>query len=256
MFNQSIIFEQPVNELVRVSLRLEYLLMMAQSALRGETLYDTRSAISALIDIISLTDRPDLRGKLTKECLRIRASFQRFLNQTRIDQTKLQSVIQELDQCISYLEEHSGKFGTSLRENEFLSNIRQHLASSGGALSFDTPSFHYWLSSPLKERHHKILNWLDEFDDIFYIVQTMLKLIRQSGQATLVTAASGFYQASLDPQSPCQMIRVAVPNTVQAYPEISVGRHGVGLRFYHPTESERSATYEADVSFYMMCCIL
>ena len=257
MFNQSIVFEQPVNELIRVCLRLEYLLTIAQQGLKGQHISDTRHTISALIDLLILTDRPDLRGKFTKELSRQRANFQRYCNEIHIDQTKLGLTLEEVEKFIQLLHLQTGKFGASLRDNEFLTHIRQHLSSAGSALSFDTPAYYYWLQkNTLQERHHQIINWLNELEDLCQIVQFILRLTRQSGHPALHLAPEGFFQTSLDPQLPCQLIRVAVPHTQTVFPEIIVGRHGVGVRFYYPTIEERPIAYEKEVSFYLSCCIL
>jgi cell division protein ZapD len=256
MVNPSITFEQPVNELIRVCLRIEHLLSMAQQSLRGQHLYDTRNTLSALTDIIALTDRPDLRGKLTKEFLRQQANLQRYLNDEHIDQTKLGATLSDLDKIIQTLQNVSGKFAQALRDNEFLMSIKQHLSMAGGALSFDTPAFHYWLQHPVQERHGQIVEWLGECEDLFQITAFLLRLVRQSGRPVLQTAKEGFYQASLDSQTPCQLIRVAVPQTILVYPEISVGRHGVSIRFYYPTVRERATLYKIDVPFRLTCCII
>jgi len=260
MVNQPIVFEQPVNELMRVCLKLEHLLAVINTALRGESVYDTRVAVSALIDVLTLTDRPDLRGKFIKELMRLRSSFQRFLNQERIDQVKLDVTLQELEKFIMELQNSSGKFGAQLRENEFLTNIRQHLMASGGGLSFDTPAFFYWLSYPVKTRHTRIIEWLTELEDLFQITQYILKLIRQSGHPVLYTAKEGFFQMNLDPQLLCQLIKITVSYELSVFPEISVGRHGVGIRFHELSNKDsardRPPPCETDISFYMSCCVL
>jgi cell division protein ZapD len=256
MSNQSIVYEQPVNELVRVCLRVEHLLSMIQQGLRGQHLYDTRSALSSLMDLLSLTDRPDLRGKFTKEFVRQQANLQRFVNQDHIDQTKLKHTLSEQNEIVQLLQSHNGKFASNLRENEFLMSIRQHSSMAGGALSFDTPAFFYWLQKPLQERHAEIIKWLNEFEDLFHVIAFMLRLVRNSGQPVLHTAHDGFFQTSLDSQMPCQLIRVSVPNTLHIFPEVSVGRHGVSIRFYCPTVKERAALYGKDVPFRLSCCIV
>ena len=252
--NQSIIFEQPVNELVRVCLRIEHLLAMAQQGLRGESLYDTRATISALAELLSLTDRLDLRGKFTKEFIRQQANLQRFINDEHIDQTRLQDALSELSHAIQALQGQNGKFAMNLRDNEFLTSIRQHLSMAGGALSFDTPAFHYWLQSSVKERHAQAIAWLAESEDLFQISSFLLRLIRQSGRPILHTAHAGYFQTSLDSQLPCQLIRVSV--TLPVYPEVSVGRHGVNIRFYQPTVKERAVIYDKDVPFRLSCCVI
>jgi cell division protein ZapD len=256
MFNQSIVFEQPVNELIRVCLRIEHLWQFTQKGMRGEHRFDSHNTLAAIIDILSITDRPDLRGKFTKEFMRQSANLQRFLNEDHIDQQKLKATLGEFETIIHILQNASGKFSSTLRDNEFITSIRQHLTTPGGSCSFDTPAYHYWLQQPVKERQMQIAQWLEALEELLHVIQFMLQMARQSGQPKLHTAHGGFYQESLDPQTPSQLIRVAVPNTIAVFPEISVGRHGVSIRFYYPTTKERAVPYEKDVQFRLSCCIL
>lgn len=256
MFNQSIVFEQPVNELLRVCIRIEHLLSMIDESFHAPNEHGTRSCIYAISSLLALTDRHDLRGKFTKEFIRQQANLQRFVNETSVDQTKLQLALDELEAAIQLLQQQNGKFANSLRENDFINVVRQHIAMPGGGLSFDVPAFFFWLQSPIKERREQLTTWLREFDDIIQITQFMLRLVRQSGRPVHHTAVEGFFQASLDPQMPCQLIRVAVPNTLSVFPELSVGRHGVNIRFYYPTVEGRATVYEKDVPFRLICCIV
>ena len=56
-----IIYEQPLNELIRICLRLEYLFGLIK---QGRKNTDNRQTIRAMLDILSITERPDLRTKL------------------------------------------------------------------------------------------------------------------------------------------------------------------------------------------------
>lgn len=256
MVTQSVLYEQPINELIRVCLRLEYLLQQAQHGLRGSSVYDTRLTMSALTNILNLTDRPDLRNKLTKEFMRQHANLQRYLNTPKIDQKKLLSTLGELDQIISMLQSNNGKFAGELRDNEFLTTIRQHLTSPGSTCSFDTPAYYYWLQLPNKDRQNTLINWINALENLYQAVHFLLHVIRQSGRPQLITAPHGFYHTSLDSQISCQLIQVVIPNTVIAFPEISAGRHGLSIRFYHPTLNGRATPFEEDVTFQLIFCIL
>ncbi len=256
MSTQSILYEQPVNELIRVCLRLEHLLEQVQHGVHGNHIHDTQMAVTVLTQILHIVERPDLRTKFTKEFIRHMSTFNRFLNSEHIDQKKLQATLSELDDTIKYLQTTNGRFVPELRDNEFLFNIRQRLATPGGTCSFDTPAYHYWLQSPLNERQRLLMQWINYFEPLVQIVDLLLRLVRQSGHPQLQTAREGFFQMTFDPQSPCQLIRVAVPNTTIAFPEISVGRHGMSIRFYQPTIKERPALYDEDVVFKLSCCIL
>jgi cell division protein ZapD len=61
---EPVIYEQPVNEHVRVCLRLEQLFNQTLHWMRGTSAWDSRAAISALLEILNVLDRPDLKAKL------------------------------------------------------------------------------------------------------------------------------------------------------------------------------------------------
>lgn len=252
---QSILYEQPVNELIRVCLRLEHLLQQGLETLRGTNIWDSRASIMTIHDILTILDRPDLRTKLTKEFVRYLGTLTRLESVEHIDQNKLSTTIVDVENVLDSLHATNGRFAQELRDNDFLNTIRQHLSNPGGASVFDVPAYHYWLQQPINERNALLSQWFGYFDQINNAVNLMLRLIRQSGNPQLQTAHGGFYQANLDPTQSVQLIRILVPATTEVFPEISVGRHGVSLRFYIPSVKERASLYKHDVVFKLSCCI-
>jgi cell division protein ZapD len=255
MTTQSILYEQPVNELIRVCLRLEQLLQQGHDTMRGATIWDSRDSMMIIHDVLNILDRPDLRTKLTKEFVRYLANLTRLESVEHIDQKRLSTTIIEVENVLDSLHATNGRFAQELRDNDFLNSIRQHLSNPGGASSFDVPAFHYWLQQPINERNALFHQWFAYFDQINSAISLMLRLIRQSSSAQLQTAHQGFYQTNLDPTQAVQLIRISVPTTTAVFPEISVGRHGVSLRFYSPTLKERAVLYKHDVVFKLSCCI-
>lgn len=252
---QTILYEQPVNELIRVCLRLEHLLHLGQDTLRSTTLWDSRATMTTINDILNILDRPDLRTKLTKEFVRYLASLTRLEGAEHIDQKKLSATIIEVENVLDSLHATSGRFAPELRDNDFLNSIRQHLSNPGGAVSFDVPAYHFWLQQPVGERNALMSKWFSYFENADNAVSLMLRLIRQSCNPQLQTAHQGFYQANLDPSQPVQLIRIAVPTEFNVYPEISVGRHGVSVRFYTPNFQDRPVQCDSDIVFRLSCCI-
>lgn len=255
MATQTILYEQPVNELIRVCLRLENLLHIGQETLRGTTLWDTRATINIINDILNILDRPDLRTKLTKEFVRYMANLSRLENLDHIDQSKLSTTIIDVENVLDSLHATNGKFAQELREIEFLNSLRQHLSNPGGACSFEVPAYQYWLQQPIYERNALLTEWFNHFESISVAVNLMLRLIRQSSGSQMLTAHQGFYQANLDPSQPVQLVRVSIPTTINAFPEISVGRHGVSLRFYTPSIKDRPIQCTQDIVFKLSSCI-
>lgn len=252
---QSILYEQPVNELIRVCLRLEHLLQQGLETMHGANAWDSRASMMTIHDILNILDRPDLRTKLTKEFVRYLATLTRLESVEHIDQKRLASTIVDVENVLDSLHATNGRFAQELRDNDFLNTIRQHLSNPGGASVFDVPAYHYWLQQPINERNALLKEWFGYFGQIHNAVHLMLRLIRQSSSQQLQTAHGGFYQTNLDPTQSVQLIRISVPTTTEVFPEISVGRHGVSLRFYIPTVKERAVLYKHDVVFKLSCCI-
>lgn len=256
MWKTTHLFEQPVNEHIRVCLRLEHLFQQAMENLPGTSAWNSRLVISALIDILNLLDRPDLKTKLTKELSRHLSTFSRLEQTPHIDTKKLSELLLELEELVDLLHDTSGKFGQELRNSDFLNTIRQHLPTPGGACGFDTPAYHLWLEQPATDRIAHLAHWLQSFETIYAAATLLLRLTRQNSAPQIKTAVNGFYQNTLDPQAPCQLVRVAIPNELKLYPEISVGRHGICIRFFSLALGERQPPVTEDIVFKLTTCIL
>jgi cell division protein ZapD len=97
---ETIIFEQPVNEHTRACLRLEQLFQQLAHCLGGPSVWDSRSALAAIIDILNILDRPDLKTKLTKELCRHLANLARLEQTPHVDRKKLSVILIELEDIV------------------------------------------------------------------------------------------------------------------------------------------------------------
>lgn len=253
--NDPITYEQPINEHVRVCLRLEHLFNQVQHWMYGTSQFDSRAALIALLEILNVLDRPDLKSKLVKELSRYATLLSRFEETPHIDKGKLSAILHELEHTVRNLHVTQGRLAQSLRDNEFLMQTRQYLLNSGGGCSFDVPAYHYWLHQSPSERISQLSHWLSALKVVQTAVELMLRLIRQSSAPQLHVAHEGFYQAALDSSLPCQLVRVVVPYGAGVYPEISVGRHGISVRFYMLNLAERAIQTTEDVRFQLICCV-
>ena len=251
MIENAIIYEQPLNELIRVCLRLEQLFDQIDYHIGDTSILGTRNTITSLINLLQLLDRPDLKAKLAKELGHHATNLDRLKNTPHIDQVKLHQLLRQLDDLIRSFIDSTGKIGQNLREVELLNSLRLHLASPGGGCSFDIPLFHYWLQQPGEHRQDIFRTWVSEFDSIRITAKLVLKLIREGSKSQSKTADNGFYQELLDPALNLRLIRVAIPENTSAYPEISVGRHFLSIRFYSPNINDRPTQYGDNLSFWL-----
>lgn len=256
MLSDNIIYEQPLNEQLRICLRLENLLQQASFYLNNDSDWASRITLASLLEIVNLLDRPDLKTKLSK-ALSHRASLLAHLEpMPNVDNQKLKEVLQTVETLVNHLHITPGKLGQNLRDNEFLTTIRLHLAKPGGVNNFNCPAYYYWLQQPADARIRALSTWYQELNQIQTIVNLLLQLTRESSQPQLKFAKQGFYQEALDTGIPYQLIRVMLPDDRKIYPEISVGRHRLSIHFYTPNFEGRAVHVTHEIPFKLACCAI
>lgn len=251
-----VIYEQPLNERTRSLLRLEHLFLKCDHALRGTSVWDSRDALIGLLDIMAIFSRTDLKGEIMKELERHIASLSRIPSGPNVDSQRLSAILEKLGNLTDKLYAQKGQTGSSLRKNEFLKSIQQRTSIPGGTCDFDLPAFHFWLEQPTEQRHQQLREWLDSFTLIREAVLLILELIRGSGLPSHEQAQAGFFQQTLDSATPCQLIRVTLPENSRYYAEISGGKHRFTVRFLEPQGRERACQTEENVSFELYRCII
>lgn len=248
------IYEQPLNEVIRVCLRLEHLFEQIHHFLNDTSIIGTRNVVSLIINTLHLLDRPDLKAKLAKELSHYHAYLLRYGNLPNIDTGKLQTLIRQIEELIRSFIDSSGKIGQHLRDIDLMNNLRLHLASPGGGCSFDIPVYHYWLQQPAPTRLATINEWLKEFTQIKTAVDLILDIVRNNGRIEEKMAIHGFHQELLDPQANLRMIRIGLAQDAPGFPEISIGRHFLSVRFFTPEIEKRPTQYSENLHFWIAYC--
>lgn len=251
---EAIVYEQPLNEIIRVCLRLEQLFQQIDHQLNDTSTLGTRNVINFIINVLHLLERPDLKAKLAKELSHHLATLLRYGNMPEIDSKKLENLIQQLEDLSRNLIDSSGRIGHRLRDIELLNTLRLHLASPGGGCSFDTPLYHYWLQQPAEVREATIADWLSDFAQIRAAVTLVLDIVRKNAKVENKIAIHGFHQELLDPQSNLRMIRIGIDPHIHAFPEISVGRHFLSVRFFSPDILKRPGQFTENLPFWLSYC--
>lgn len=255
MMINDITYEQPVSEHIRVCLRLELLFQQAKYRLQAGSIWDSRAAVATLIDVLNLLDRPDLKTKITKELCRYLAVLSRLEKTSEIDHQKLSSLLIELENVTDALQATRGKIGQDLRDSDFLSVLRQHHANPGGISEFDSPAYFLWLKQSVSQHQQDLEHWFKEFESIQAAINVILKIVRTSAAPENKVAKDGFFQGVMEANSACQLIRVTLPHNVKVFPEISVGRHGLCIRFFPLNLKERPKQFNQEVNFKLTSCV-
>jgi cell division protein ZapD len=251
-----ITYEQPLNERIRTFLRLEFLFQQANHGLQHRSPWDTRASLTNLIEILNVFGRTDLKTEVIKELERLTAILSRLEANPDVDSTKLNVIMDKIDLLVDRLHSYQGQVGQELKDNEFLTAIKQRSSIPGGTCDFDLPVYHYWLKHAAEERDAQMRRWLSAFDTFRTAIDLVLRLVRESASIKQETASGGFYQQSLDTGTPYQLIRVSLPVDVDCFAEISGGKHRFTVRFMEMNGFDRPFQTNRDVAFTLNCCAI
>jgi len=252
-----VVYEQPLSERIRSFLRLEYLFDRARHELSRSDPWASRSALEALIDIMALMGRSDVKKEIIKELERHCGTMDALARNPKVDKATLEEVLVQVRHYLGALKFRDSAPGYELKFHDFLSSVRQRSSIPAGTCDFDLPNLHYWLKTPPEQRNRDLVRWLSAFDIVRDAVTLCLSLVRESSTVSSELAESGYYQRSLDAGSPCQMIRVTLEPEELYFPEISAGRHRFTVRFMQLDSPEvRPVQTDKDIPFRLNCCII
>lgn len=253
-----ITFEQPLNENIRLCLRLEHLFNQFQYYLRCDSPNNSRLALETLLKIVDASDRPELKSKLIQALNQQACALAQLEQFKEVDREKLHRLLHQIDHLTDALHRSDRlKIGENLRQNVFLKQLRLQMNNPGGVCDFSAPAYALWLQLPEERRRKDLHYWKQELELLDRVVALLLGLTREGSPGQRVVAQDAFYQQALDPNVVCQMVRVTLPVAAQLYPEISVGRHRLAIRlrsiFSHHGEVQPD-NVPAEVSFQLNCC--
>jgi len=250
-------YEFPLNERIRVFMRLEQLFQQLSHFMTGSSVYDKRAAIGVLLDILTIFSRSDLKSELIKELDRLNKVLNPLLNSQSVDNQKLGEILAELNQASRNLYSANGKIGIKVMESDLFQSISQRNSIPGGSCSFDLPAFHYWLEQEDTEQQKDLERWTQPFSDIRIAIDLILNFIRKSNLPNQEIAQAGFFQLALDKSHPVQLLRVCIASNLPCFAEISGGKHRFSIRFMKPSSDEnRPCQINEDISFMLTCCMI
>ncbi len=257
MQEATVVYEQPLNERVRALLRLEYLFERAAFRMDGPSSWDSRVCVEAIIDIVNIMSRTDLKTEIIKELERDAATLEALGAKPGVDHERLNELLERIRGLLNDLRTGESVPGQAVRQNELLSYVRQRSSIPAGTCSFDIPAYQHWLERPAESRISDIHAWLSHFEPVRDAVTLCLQLIRGSANASREVAEAGFYQRNLDSSAPCQLVRVVVPADASWFPEISGGRHRFSIRFVQQLDTASRPTQSKEqIAFDLQCCAI
>lgn len=255
--SSQIAYEQPLNERIRTFLRAEFLFDQSANYQEGNSEWDTRQCLDAMLDLTDLLGRSDVKNELGKELERHASTLSALQRNPGVDQQRLGALLRDINAHLNALRDPAFQPGLAVRKDELVTSLRQRNSIAGGACNFDLPAYHHWLHRPPAHRKRQIELWQQDLLTIRKALKLALHMIRNSTTPTRECATRGFYQKPIESNVACQLVRIVVPAEFRWFPEISGGRHRFTVRFMEQgSTSDRPTQTEEDVEFELHCCIL
>lgn len=250
-------YEFPLNERVRTFMRLEHLFARAHRHAEGSDPWDSRAALTSLLEILAILGRGDVRSDVLREMERQGQALGRLKNRDDVDATRLGAILENLGKLRARLDASEAQVGRSLKDNELLGALKQRSAIPGGTCGFDLPALQHWLSKAPELRREQLDRWLNELGALDRSVRLVLMLLRESAAPSREKAEKGLFSRNLESGMSYQLIRVQVDETVDVFPEISGGKHRFTVRFLEqPDIAQRPRGVQRDIDFQLACCQL
>ncbi len=246
-------YEFPLNERVRTLLRLEDLFVRMNELIKGDDHCDHHMALAVLFEILEVTSRGELKSDLLQELERQKRILSALRDNPEISEDALDAMLGNIDTVSAQLLTLSGKVGQHIRENEWLSLIKQRAGIPGGMCEFDLPSYHYWQHQDVSIRRQHLESWLSPLRPIDDGLKILLKLLRENCRTHTFTAHKGSFQ-QMQGGRVAQMLRVTLDKNLPCIPEISANKYALNIRFVTAEYTAKPALYDQDVEFKLIFC--
>ncbi|MDX3772534.1 cell division protein ZapD [Chromatiaceae bacterium AAb-1] len=245
-----IVYEHPLNEKVRTYLRIEHLFAQIEQLLSLDTEWQQQAFFSSLFALTEILDRNDIRPDLIKDVERCETALVAWSKHPSVSDSKLQSLLQQAVRLQSELLRGT-KFGSSLKEDKFLSPVRQRFNMAGGTCYFDLPQLQYWFNQPMALRQEAVQQWLAQITLAEQAIRFVLRFARERGHFSPLVAENGFYQNNTEQY---ELLRIKYQHSEAVYPMVSGNKYRYAIRFMQLNDDNgRSASSKAIV-FQLACC--
>ncbi len=251
------VYEQPLNEKIRLFLRLEHLILRFKTHLEDPTPVNCQAAIMVLLELYNLSSRLDVKNAVLNVLDWQTQAVRRLSDLDGVDADRLQKVLSRLEEKGKQLYSFRGQLGQHLKRHAFLNLLRQRAGIAGSMNGFDVPLFNYWLSQTEEQLIADLNEWVEPYTMAYDAIEIVLQLVRNSRDSEEVIAEAGFFQAGLNPNREYQLLRIKLNEGADYYPEVSAGKQRFSVRFVKAGDlAERGSQELEDIPFALSLCSL
>ncbi|WP_440905819.1 cell division protein ZapD [Catenovulum sp. SX2] len=245
-----ILYEFPLNEKIRTYLRIEHLLnRLDHQCGHGEqwAILDFFSALFAILDII---ERGDLKSDLLKDLEKHEKQLVAWAQHPSVNNDALQQLLSSVVEMSSRLMS-SNKLGQSLRDDKFLSSIKQRFSIPGGSCCFDLPHMHQWLNQSIDTIQQNQQAWLNELDILQTVIELDLRMVREKANFANCQAEAGLYQDTVEN---VELLRIKLPTDSPYYPTVSGHKNRFAIRFMQNDRQQNKSACQHALKFSLATC--
>jgi cell division protein ZapD len=240
-----LIYEQPLNEKVRSYLRLEYLAQQLAQAIASD---QQHNCFYPLFSLCEMTDRCDFRSEVLKDLDRQILVLNKWQDLPQADTQQINLLIERLNQAKGPLQQPE-RIGVALKQDKFISALRQKFSMLGACCNFDLPQLHCWLAKSWSNRQQDLTHWLAHYHPLLEPICLLLELSRSTAEFVPATAHAGFYQQ--DCTQVLSLVRVKLTADSECYPTISGHRNRFAIHF---VDFELQKHSDKSIQFFLATC--
>ncbi len=232
------VFEHPLNEKIRLFMRLSYLMKRFNYHLEDPSPENCQAAVVVLLELYNLSSRLDVKNAALHVLDFQTQAVRQAKGVQGVDEVRAARILVKLEEKSKQLYSSRGQLGQHLKTHHFLNILRQRASIAGGINSLDVPLFNHWLNKTSETRVEDLQGWAKPYRIAFEAIELLMELIYQGGEKKDVIAEGGFYQSSLGSDRDYQVLSIKLPSNSNVYPEISAGKQRFSVRFVDATELE------------------
>jgi len=231
-------YEQPLNEKIRLFLRLSFLMKRFDYHLKDPSRENCQAAVMVLLELYNLSSRLDVKNAALHVLDWQVQTIRQAEGLDGIDSAKASNMATKLQEKGKRLYSFRGQLGQHLKVHNFLNILKQRATIAGGINAMDVALFSYWISLPKAKRIEDLKGWVRPYAIAFDAIELLTDLLYEGGNTTQVTAEGGFYQSTLGTDRDYQILRIELPDGSPYYPEISAGKQRFSVRFVDSSQLE------------------
>lgn len=246
-----VVFEHPLNEKVRVLLRLELLFKQLENSKSTQDYSTLIAFFRTLYDCIELLERNDVRSTLTYYLDLLEKSMVKWSSHPEVKNDSLQEKLAEAIRLQNDVVNMT-KACQQLKDDKFLASLRQRFTIAGGACDFELPQLHYWRLLSAEKRHADVAEWMAILQPLMQALSFSLLFIRESSSFEPLVAKDGFYQDTC-PET-VSLLRIRYDLSLGAFPTVSGSNRRFSVSFMQPDKTSVKTTVNDTIHFELAKC--